>query len=229
MAEQRTVNERHDVYNKITRRNEESKRSNEKQEETKKKKKLDDARTTISAGSMVENSESEFEKREKAELRAKSEASVQEAGATPAKIATQTPRRNRWDYAPSMTETYTKGAGGETPTPGRWVEPTPMRGGDTLTPRRMSGRSRFDELPSAGTASGGETPLYGTQRDPNLMTPTPEISGAKMQMWRLEKELSEKSRIITDEELDKLLPSQGYEVSFLFQFYMFHFEQILHW
>jgi splicing factor 3B subunit 1 len=96
-----------------------------------------------------------------------------------------------------------------------------MRMGETPTPRRLAGRSKWDEQPTGGnTSSGGETPILGTQRDANLMTPTPEISGTKKQMWRPEGEASEKGRPITDEELDQLLPSQGYEVFFLPSIYV---------
>ena len=201
MAEHNTINERQDVYNKISRIKDEGKRVTKKQEDIKKKKKLDDAQTTISTG--TEKPESEFEKQEKAEARAK-----ETSAATQAPVVT--PRRNRWDY--SGDNSYARGAGGETPTPNRWVEPTPMRMGETPTPRRMAGRSKWDEPPTPGSVAGGETPVYGTQKDPGLMTPTPEISGHKMQMWRLENELNEKNRELTDEELDRLLPAQGYEV-----------------
>ncbi len=208
MAERKAVNERHEVYNKISRVNEKSK----KQDDTRKKKKLDDTKTAFSGS---EKSESEFEKKEKADARAQ-EPAPSNASVTPGRVPGQTPRRNRWDYAPG-DEVMGRGAGGETPTPGRWVDPTPLRMGETPTPRRMGGRSKWDELPSAGPATGGApgstTPLYGTPRDPGLMTPTPEVSTHKLQMWRIENEIDEKNKALTDEELDKLLPTQGYEVT----------------
>jgi len=222
MAEQRTVNERYEVYNKISKRKDESKRLAEKQEEMKKRKKVDDTKTEVSGVAGGETTESEFEKKEKEESKSKeaaanaSSASASIGPNNSAKlsrkeiISSYTPRKNRWDYVPGETESISRGAGGETPTPGRWVDPTPIRGGETTTPRHMGGRSKWDEPPTSGNA----TPLIGSQKDPNLMTPTPEISGQKLQYLMLEKEIDEKNKPLSDEELNQLLPSQGYEVSY---------------
>jgi splicing factor 3B subunit 1 len=207
MAEQRSVNERYEVYNKITRIKEESKRLSH--EEHHKRKKMDD--TITNASGAGENSETEFEKKEKAEAKAMEMA---QASAQQNKIAGITPRRNRWDYAPGNADMLGKGAGGETPTPGRWVDPTPMRQGETPTPSRMGGKSKWDEPPTAGNA----TPSYSTQKDPNLMTPTPEISGERLQYLLLEKQIDEKNKPLTDEEINAILPTQGYEVSIIFSY-----------
>lgn len=215
MAQQRAVNERYEVYNKISRRKDEKNRIAEKQEEIRKRKKLDSSKTDISG---TEKSESEFEKKEKEDSKSKEAAgAIPSTSTTPGKIPGYTPgRRNRWDYAPGETETTGRGAGGETPTPGRWVDPTPLRAGETPTPRHMGGRSKWDEQPT-----GGATPVFSTQRDPNLMTPTPEISGNRLQYLMLEKELNEKNKPISDEELSQLLPSQGYEVRVFLHFIIY--------
>lgn len=59
-----------------------------------------------------------------------------------------TPKRNRWDLTPAHPGQIDSSsrfnlAGGETPTPGRWAQPTPMRL-LTETP------SRFGATPSGG-------------------------------------------------------------------------------
>ena len=49
-----------------------------------------------------------------------------------------------------------------------------------------------------------------------LATPTPMAAGAmtpeQMQSWRWEKELDERNRPLSDEELDALFPQEGYKV-----------------
>ena len=114
--------------------------------------------------------------------------------------------------------------GEETPTPGRWADPTPMRvggiGGDTPTPRRALGgvvRTKWDEPPTpktmSRTASGISTPTYAETPvgNPNAMTPT-DMTPQRMQMWRWEKEIDERNRPLADEELDQILPANGYDV-----------------
>ena len=110
---------------------------------------------------------------------------------------------------------------GETPTPGRgMMDPTPGRFGETPTPKR-GGRSKWDDkTPLVG---GGQTPNnYGGMTPtmtPGMMTPmgTPSMTNAgltpeRIQMLRWEKEIDERNRPLTDEELDQFLPSVGYEV-----------------
>ena len=188
MAEHNTINARQEVHNKLTRQQEETKRSSEQR----KKKKIDDAKTTVM--STASEAESEFEKKEKAEA---------EAQPVPEPATGRTPRRNRWDYA-GESSSYAKGAGGETPTPNRWVEPTPMRGGETPGSTRRGGRSKWDEPPTPGEG-------LGTVKDSGLMTPTPEMS--EQNVLRMQKDMdTPTNKPFTDEDLDKILPSQGYEV-----------------
>mmetsp|Transcript_22255 Transcript_22255/g.19089 ORF Transcript_22255/g.19089 Transcript_22255/m.19089 type:complete len:268 (+) Transcript_22255:57-860(+) len=84
-----------------------------------------------------------------------------------------TPRRNRWDLTPSGPDATPGRAGkfGETPTPGRWDNPTPSRFAETPTPGRF-GKSKWDDkTPSGAHGGAGITPsAYGG------FTPTP--SGA---------------------------------------------------
>ena len=51
-----------------------------------------------------------------------------------------------------------------------------------------------------------------------LATPSPGQLGAmtpeQMQAWRWEKELDERNRPLTDEELDALFPQEGYKVRY---------------
>ena len=130
---------------------------------------------------------------------------------------------------------------GETPSHAGWAEtPRTDRGGiDAIdaTPTPAKRRSRWDETP-ASQRVGGSTPLMGST--PSLGTPsmgaTPNFSGAtpagalamhlqtpstsqlgsmtpeQMQAWRWEKELDERNRPLTDEELDALFPQEGYKV-----------------
>jgi len=89
-----------------------------------------------------------------------------------------TPRRNRWDLTPSQTPkpagasdtttpsrfSQSRGAFGETPTPGRWSQPTPMR---MLSETPTPGASRFGATPMGGQGSTrwdqkpGQTPVAG--------------------------------------------------------------------
>ena len=109
---------------------------------------------------------------------------------------------------------------------------------ETPTPHGSKRKSRWDETP-ASQRMGGTTPMMGTT--PSMGTPsiggaTPNFSGAtpagalamhlqtpspgqlgsmtpeQMQAWRWERELDERNRPLTDEELDALFPQEGYKV-----------------
>lgn len=108
-----------------------------------------------------------------------------------------TPKRNRWDLTPgsqakadsvsgsdsSTPSRFSQSKGfGETPTPGRWSQPTPMRMNmETPTP---GGASRFGATPTGNSATRwdqkpGQTPVGGgfmttpMQGMHPMMTPTP--------------------------------------------------------
>ena len=82
--------------------------------------------------------------------------------------------------------------------------------------------------PSIGGSSlggvGGATPNFAANTPAgamamNMMTPRPGGAGAagamtpeQMQAWRWEKELDERNRPLSDEELDTIFPQEGYKV-----------------
>lgn len=123
--------------------------------------------------------------------------------------------KNRWD------ETPTPGHALDTAeTPRRAWDETPKRpvSGETPTPKR--GRSRWDETPLVGGAtpsisSGGATPAGLGMADAtptpsqfNRVMMTPEHLGAV----RWEKEIDERNRPLTDDEIDAMLPTSGYKI-----------------
>ncbi|XP_014251368.1 splicing factor 3B subunit 1 isoform X2 [Cimex lectularius] len=142
--------------------------------------------------------------------------------------AQSTSRRNRWDETPK-TERETPGHSG-------WAEtPRTDRTGadliqDTPTPSASKRRSRWDETPSAtpagamtpSTPAVVTTPMMGaptatptgtkamamaTPTPGHLMTMTPE----QLQAYRWEREIDERNRPLTDEELESMFPP-GYKV-----------------
>ncbi|KAL1137623.1 hypothetical protein AAG570_009319, partial [Ranatra chinensis] len=147
---------------------------------------------------------------------------------TPA--ATQS-RRNRWDETPK-TERETPGHSG-------WAEtPRTDRGADliqdTPTPSASKRRSRWDETPTAGggaTPAGGMTPSTPAtavatplmapsvtptgQKAMTMATPTPghlmTMTPEQLQAYRWEREIDERNRPLTDEELDSMFPP-GYKI-----------------
>ncbi|CAH1396459.1 unnamed protein product [Nezara viridula] len=142
--------------------------------------------------------------------------------------ATQASRRNRWDETPK-TERETPGHSGWAETPR-----TDRTGGadliqDTPTPSASKRRSRWDETPSA-TPAGGMTPqtpaavttpliapsvtptgqkamAMATPTPGHLMTMTPE----QLQAYRWEREIDERNRPLTDDELESMFPP-GYKI-----------------
>eukprot|EP00899_Mesostigma_viride_P016403 jgi/Mesvir1/24764/Mv22020-RA.1 len=145
--------------------------------------------------------------------------------ATPGRLdgtdATPGPRRNRWDATP------THDAGGATPGPGMtpagaaW-DATPLAAGVTPTPKRS--RSRWDETPGGQTPGGqtpGATPSVGFGVTPaggaDLMTPTPghikvPMTPDQHNQARWEREVEERNRPLSDEELDAMFPAEGYKI-----------------
>jgi splicing factor 3B subunit 1 len=140
-------------------------------------------------------------------------------GATPSRWDAPTPsigqsRRNRWDETPMAGETPRVLDPGATPSAG--VGATPVVGEKKV-------RSRWDETPVVGqTPSGmGATPIGVGISAPTPMggagmeTPmtgqipmTPEM----MNEMRYQKDVDERNRPWTDEELDALFPPEGYEI-----------------
>ena len=84
--------------------------------------------------------------------------------------------------------------GQDTPTPGRWSADTPSE-----TPR---GGSMWDVLPGEQTPSG-------TPPAPNVYT---NVTPQQLQMLRISKEIEARNQPWTDQELNDLLPLDGYEI-----------------
>ncbi|XP_072179032.1 splicing factor 3B subunit 1-like [Diadema setosum] len=139
--------------------------------------------------------------------------------ATPGR-ATPSARRNRWDETP-RTERETPGHGSgwaETPRTDRVGEGAPS---ETPTPASKR-RSRWDETPAGSqTPAAGATPMMQSGVTPVgskaaiMNTPTPSalriMTPEQLQAWRWEKEIDERNRPLSDEELDTLFP-EGYKV-----------------
>uniref|UniRef100_A0A8C2Q3M7 Splicing factor 3b, subunit 1 n=1 Tax=Cyprinus carpio TaxID=7962 RepID=A0A8C2Q3M7_CYPCA len=131
--------------------------------------------------------------------------------------ATSSVRKNRWDETPK-TERETPGHGSgwaETPRTDRGDESV----GETPTPGASKRKSRWDETPVS--QMGSSTPLLTPGKTPlgtpamNMATPTPghlmSMTPEQLQAWRWEREIDERNRPLTDEELDAMFP-EGYKV-----------------
>lgn len=161
---------------------------------------------------------------------------------TPTKrdLQAMTPRRKRWDLTPLGDEVTPRGKikirnnylvvrGAETPTPSRWATAqTPGRPMETPTPGR--GKTRWDETPvRAGNLSGQATPLpYGTTPTPHQgmfsmatpspgimhtgMTPLANITPDRFNIIKLDKDMEERNKPLSDEYLDQILNIEGYEI-----------------
>ncbi|CAN8020924.1 unnamed protein product [Ixodes persulcatus] len=151
----------------------------------------------------------------------------QKGGGAP---GTPSARRNRWDETPK-TERETPGHGSG------WAETprTDRTGGadliqDTPTPSASKRRSRWDETPSS--QMGSQTPQTPSSMTPTsvmtpsgvtptgakamaMATPTPghlmAMTPEQLQAYRWEREIDERNRPLTDEELDAMFPP-GYKV-----------------
>ncbi|CAI9106349.1 OLC1v1005485C1 [Oldenlandia corymbosa var. corymbosa] len=157
-----------------------------------------------------------------------------DATPTPGRFGDATPsvKKNRWDETPtpgrSTDSDATPAAGGVTPgaTPAgmTWDATPKLPGMATPTPKRQ--RSRWDETPASmgsvtpmsnatpAAYTPGVTPVGGIE----LATPTPSqiIRGAmtpeQYNSMRWEREIDERNRPLTDEELDAMFPQEGYKI-----------------
>ena len=132
------------------------------------------------------------------------EASSSRWDATPTPVAATSTRRNRWDETPAPAA----GGVGETPSGAAGATPS-------------SRKSRWDETPvgvdpsatplaNSGFAAAGATPV-GAQ---DMATPMIHagMDPAAVQSMRWERELDDRNRPMTDEELDSMFPQEGYIV-----------------
>ncbi|KAG8188231.1 hypothetical protein JTE90_021252 [Oedothorax gibbosus] len=151
---------------------------------------------------------------------------------TPSHRATPSARRNRWDETPKTDrETPAHGSGWaetprtdrtgadliqETPTPGaskrrsRWDEtPSSQVGGHTpQTPSMMTPMTPMTPItPSGVTPTGSKAMGMATPTPGHIMAMTPE----QLQAYRWEREIDERNRPLTDDELETMFPP-GYKV-----------------
>ncbi|KAB1212458.1 Splicing factor 3B subunit 1 [Morella rubra] len=160
-----------------------------------------------------------------------------DATPTPGRLGDATPsasvgRRNRWDETPTpgrLADATPAGAvtPGATPSGMTWDATPKVSGLATPTPKRQ--RSRWDETPAtmgsatpmagatpaAAAFTPGITPVGGVE----LATPTPgainlrgAITPEQYNLLRWEKDIEERNRPLTDEELDAMFPQEGYKI-----------------
>ncbi|XP_057718978.1 uncharacterized protein LOC130933398 [Arachis stenosperma] len=155
-----------------------------------------------------------------------------DATPTPGRVTDATPgRRNRWDETPTpgrLVDSDATPAGGVTPgaTPAgmTWDATPKLSGMATPTPKRQG--SRWDETPAT---MGRATPLPGTTPAAaytpgvtpaggfGLATPTPgqlrgSVTPEQYNLLRWERDIEERNRPLTDEELDAMFPQEGYKI-----------------
>ncbi|KAL0453291.1 UNVERIFIED_CONTAM: Splicing factor 3B subunit [Sesamum latifolium] len=119
-----------------------------------------------------------------------------DATPTPGRIGDATPsvsRKNRWD---------------ETPTPGRLndSDATPAGG---VTPGATPAGMAWDATPKLG---GMATPTPKRQRSRGDETPATMAALHRYNLLRWEKDIEERNRPLTDEELDAMFPQEGYKI-----------------
>ena len=116
-------------------------------------------------------------------------------------------RRSRWDETPQVGST----PGGGTPMTG-----TPM----TITTPMGAGMGTPAGTPAIVSGTPGVTP--GGTMAMQMQTPTPghliSMTPEQMQAYRWEKEIDERNKPLTDDELNTLMPFEGYKVCLHFLF-----------
>ncbi|EGG19001.1 HEAT repeat-containing protein [Cavenderia fasciculata] len=110
-----------------------------------------------------------------------------------------TPRRNRWDETPQKLATST-------------IEQTPKRRSRwDETPVTISGGMGGSATPQIMSGGIGATPRFDVSSTPNVLMHAGMMTPDVHQL-RAEKELDERNKPWTDEDLNAALPSEGYEI-----------------
>lgn len=115
-------------------------------------------------------------------------------------------RKSRWDEQTPLI-------GGQTPQTPRGIGATPAgiagftpQGG--ATPQGLAGFTPSGFLATGATPSGAKAMALQTPSPGQVLGMTPE----QMQLWNMQRELDERNRPLTDEELDTMMPATGYKV-----------------
>jgi splicing factor 3B subunit 1 len=212
MAEQLVVQEEQELQKKLAlKKEDDKKREREDREKDKKKRKREDDDEGRSSSSS-KRKKSEWD--DDGDRKPSSSSSSNRWDQTPS--SESQPRSNRWDQTPQGPATGTKSRWDQTPvantgTRNRWDE-TPQGGAET--PSRK-GKSRWDETPvnvNAGMMTPGATPLGFTGAETPSFSQMRGYTPEQMISMRYEKDIEERNRPLSDEELNDLLPADGYEV-----------------
>ncbi|KAF8695941.1 hypothetical protein HU200_036817 [Digitaria exilis] len=139
-------------------------------------------------------------------------------------------RRKRWDDTPTperMSDTDATPAPCSSTLSGAWDATPKLHSGQLATPTPKKQRSRWDETPSTGSATpgciGAATPIAHTLGPTpfgadNVATPTPSqiarglMTPEQYHLERYGRDIEERNRVLTDEELDSMLPQVGYKI-----------------
>ncbi|EQC25463.1 splicing factor 3B subunit 1 [Saprolegnia diclina VS20] len=212
MHSQQLDAEREEVMRKIRKKRQEEEEIAVEEAAKKKRRRWDDAGSSSNAeGATTDESASEWDRSDNEGLDKSAAAATPVASrwdATPA----ATPKKNRWDETPAPAGT-TSAAPAASSSSTKWDE-TPQQartsdyGGVTPTPGRK--RSRWDETPMP-EQPGGQTPgIMMTPGGTHFLSSqiTPEVA----QRLRWEREIDERNRPLTDEELDAMFPTSGYKI-----------------
>lgn len=216
MSEQLVVQEEQELMKKIAQKKEEEKKREREDRESrdkdkKKRKREDDDQGRSSSSSKRKKSEWDDD----SDRKPSSSSSSNKWDQTPTSEAQP---KSRWDQTPQgPAATSGKSRWDQTPVAGssgtknRWDE-TPQSGAET--PSRK-GKSRWDETPvnvNAGMMTPGATPLGFTGAETPSFAQMRGYTPEQMHAMRYEKDIEERNRPLSDEELNDILPAEGYEV-----------------
>ncbi|KAF0699523.1 Aste57867_9919 [Aphanomyces stellatus] len=203
MHNQKLDTERDEVIRKIRKKKEEEETAAAEAAATapgKKRRRWDDAGSASGGEGATTEEESEWDRMSDSEGKAKST----QWDATPVASDMPTPKKKRWDETPAAAPVAAS-------LEKKW-DATPQAGssfGVDSTPTPGRKRSRWDETPLMD-ASADRTPSS------MMMTPGGSLASQVMpevvQRLRWEREIEERNRPLSDEELDAMFPTSGYKV-----------------